>query len=399
MSNVGSIVLVLNAGSSSLKFAAFAVDRDVGPDLIISGNIEEIGGVTTFRAKSKIGTGLGGPVLQPGRNHDEAIGALLPWLKGQLGGARIVAAGHRVVHGGTRFSAPAMVTPDVLDALVELIPLAPLHEPANIAGIRAIAVAEPSLPQVACFDSAFHRGQADVVQMFGLPHEFFEQGIRRYGFHGLSYEWIASCLPELDRGLAKGRCVVLHLGNGASMCAIRDGVSVASTMGFTAVDGLPMGTRSGSVDPGVLLYLLEQGHDRAEIAAILYKRSGLLGISGLSSDMRVLLESAEPRAILAVDYFVHRILRELGSLACSMGGLDGIVFTAGIGENAASIRERVVHGAAWLGFELDPQANAACGPKITTATSRIPAYVVPTDENLMIAKHTAEMMVHALHLQ
>lgn len=398
MSTGSAVVLILNAGSSSLKFAAYASDRDLDgdgdPDLLLSGNVEELGRGATFSAKDAAGGRVAGPALAGSATHDEAIAALLPWLSKALGGARLVGAGHRIVHGGVRFAQPERITPAVVDALVDLSPLAPLHQPANIAGIRAVLQAAPGLPQVACFDTAFHRTQSELTQLFALPLSYFKQGVRRYGFHGLSYEWIASRLPGLDSRLAEGRCVVLHLGNGASMCAMEQGRSVASTMGFTALDGLPMGTRSGSLDPGVLLHLMNRGHDAAELEALLYQRSGLLGISGISSDMRVLLGSPEPSAKLAVDYFVHRILRELGSLACAMGGLDGIVFTAGIGENAGPIREAVLRGAAWLGFELDPVSNQERASRITLESSPKPAYVVPTDENRIIARHTTRLLAN-----
>jgi acetate kinase len=277
--------------------------------------------------------------------------------------------------------------------LERLIPLAPLHQPHNLAPIRALLERSPELPQVACFDTAMHRSNPAVAQMFALPAELTESGVRRYGFHGLSYEYIASALPRFDTRAAQGRTVVLHLGNGASMCALQSGRSVASTMGFTAVDGLPMGTRSGALDPGVILYLMdERGMDARAVEKLVYQQSGLLGVSGVSSDMRELLESDAPRARLAVDLFVYRIGRELGSLAAALGGLDAVVFTAGIGERAAPIRERVCRQAAWLGIELDAQANGAHGPRISTASSRVAAWVIPTNEELMIARHTRELL-------
>jgi acetate kinase len=281
----------------------------------------------------------------------------------------------------------------VLAKLEKLVPLAPLHQPHNLAPIRALLERSPELPQVACFDTAMHRSNPPVAQMFALPAELTEAGVRRYGFHGLSYEYIASRLPEVDPRAAKGKTVVFHLGNGASMCALLAGRSVASTMGFTAVDGLPMGTRCGALDPGVVLYLMdERGMDARAVEKMIYQQSGLLGVSGLSSDMRVLLESQDARAKLAVDLFVYRIGRELGSLAAALGGLDALVFTAGIGERATVIRERVCRQAAWLGVELDDPANARHGPRITSASSRVAAWVIPTNEELMIARHTREAL-------
>ena len=294
-----------------------------------------------------------------------------------------------MVHGGIEFSAPVRVNAAVLDALARLVPLAPLHQPHNLAAIRAVAARAPELPQVACFDTAFHTGQPPLAQAFALPRRLTEAGLRRYGFHGLSYEYIAHLLPSVDVRAASGRTVVAHLGNGASMCALAAGRSAASTMGFTALDGLPMGTRCGAIDPGVLLYLLEhEGMDARALEKLLYHESGLLGVSGVSSDMRALLASDDAHAREAVDLFVYRIVRELGSLAAALGGLDALVFTAGIGENAPSIRSRVCRAAAWLGIELDENANARGGPRISSAGSRTSAWVLPTYEELMIALHT-----------
>jgi len=325
--------------------------------------------------------------------HDGALDHLLGFLKDQLDGHRLLGVGHRVVHGGSEYSQPVRVDAAILGRLETFVPLAPLHQPHNLAPIRALAARLPDLPQVACFDTAFHRTNPPLAQMFALPPEYAEAGVRRYGFHGLSYEYIAAALPALDAKAAAGRTLVLHLGNGSSMCAIRDGHSVASTMGFTAVEGLPMGTRCGSMDPGVMLYLMDERRmDARAIEKLIYQQSGLLGISGISSDMRTLLASDEPRARLAVDYFVYRISRELGSLAGALGGLDAIVFTAGIGEKAVAIRERVCRDAAWLGVEFDAQANAAHGPRISTAASRVSAWVIPTNEELMIARHTRRVL-------
>jgi len=294
-----------------------------------------------------------------------------------------------VVHGGLEYSKPVRVDQAVVAALEKFIPLAPLHQPHNLAPIRALLERSPALVQVACFDTAFHRGQPAVAQSFALPKSITDLGVRRYGFHGLSYEYVAQALPRYDARAAAGRTVVLHLGNGASMCAIAAGKSVASTMGFTAVDGLPMGTRCGNIDPGVVLYLMDElGMDARAIEKLIYKESGLLGVSGISSDMRTLEASADPAAKAAIDLFVYRIGRELGSLAAALGGLDAIVFTAGIGEHSRSLRARVCADAAWLGVALDPAANDANGPRLSTAASRVAAWVVPTDEELMIARHT-----------
>jgi acetate kinase len=282
-----------------------------------------------------------------------------------------------------------LATPEVLAKLDELVPLAPLHQPHNLEPVRIIARRRPELPQVLCFDTAFHRAQPEVAQAFALPEKITSRGVRRYGFHGLSYEYIASVLPEFAPSAATGRTVVAHLGNGASMCAMAAGKSVASTMGFTAVDGLPMGTRCGSLDPGVILYLIDQmGMDARAIENLIYKESGLLGVSAVSSDMRELLASDDPRARFAVELFAYRIGRELGSLAAALGGIDALVFTAGIGEHAPAVRERVCKSAAWLGIELDAQANSRGGPCISTASSKVSAWVIPTDEELMIARHT-----------
>jgi acetate kinase len=280
-----------------------------------------------------------------------------------------------------------------VEELEKLIPLAPLHQPHNLAPIRILMERTPQLPQIACFDTAFHRSNPPLAQMFALPAELTAAGVRRYGFHGLSYEYIASVLPQFDEGAAQGKTVVLHLGNGASMCALQAGASVASTMGFTALDGLPMGTRCGAIDPGVLLYLMDEHRmDARAIEKLLYQQSGLLGVSGISSDMRTLLASREPRARLAIDLYCYRIGRELGSLAAALGGLDALVFTGGIGENAVAIRERVCRDAAWLGVELDPAANAAGGSRLSTPGSRVAAWAIPTNEELMIARHTCRLL-------
>ncbi len=332
-----------------------------------------------------------GPGEAPG--HDGAIAYLLDFLRGELSGHRLLAVGHRVVHGGVEFDRPVRVDADVLARLDRLVPLAPLHQPHNLAPIRALLARAPALPQVACFDTSFHRAMPAVAQAYALPPAITDRGVRRYGFHGLSYEYIASVLPRFEPAAAQGRVVVAHLGNGASMCAIRAGRSVASTMGFTALEGLPMGTRSGSLDPGVLLYLMDElAMDARAIEKLLYTQSGLLGVSGVSSDMRTLLASDDPRARFAIELFAYRIGRELGSLAAALGGLDTLVFTGGIGEHAAPVRERVLRAAAWVGVELDAAANAAHGPRLSTAGSRASAWVIPTNEELMIARHTQALL-------
>ena len=387
-------ILVLNAGSSSLKFSVF---RSGGAELELSlrGQTEGLTTTPRFTAQDASGKSLSERVWKEGEplGQEGAVSHLVDFLRGNLGEHRLVAVGHRVVHGGLEFSEPVRVTPEVIRALEKLVPLAPLHQPHNLAPIRFVFERMPSLPQVACFDTAFHRVQPELAQAFALPEEITDRGVRRYGFHGLSYEYIASALPAVDARAAAGKVVVAHLGNGASMCAMQGGRSMATTMGFTAVDGLPMGTRSGSLDPGVLLYLLDElKMDGRAIETLIYQRSGLLGVSGVSSDMRALLASDAPRAKLAVDLFVYRIGRELGSLAAAMGGLDALVFTAGIGEHAVPVRERVVQNAGWLGVTLDAAANSAGGPRISAAGSRVPAYVIPTNEELMIARHTRRLL-------
>jgi acetate kinase len=389
-------ILVLNAGSSSLKFSVFVSGVDLAP--LVAGNLEELQGHARFRAKDAIGAVVDEHAWPDGRppGHEGAIAFLLDWLRANAGGGRLIAIGHRVVHGGADYAAPVRVTPTVLARLERLVPLAPLHQPHNLLPIRTLAARLPDLPQVACFDTGFHSAQSPVARAFALPRELSDAGVRRYGFHGLSYEYIASVLPQYDARAAAGRTIVLHLGNGASMCALLGGRSVATTMGFTAVDGLPMGTRTGSLDPGVLLYLMdEQGMDVRAIETLIYKRSGLLGVSGISSDMRELLESDHPHAHEAIELFCYRIGRELGSLAAALGGLDAIVFTAGIGEHAAPIRDRVCSDASWLGLTLDTAANARNGPRISSLDSRIAVWVIATDEERMIARHTRDLLQSA----
>ena len=325
--------------------------------------------------------------------HAGALDHLVGFLRAKLGEHRLVGVGHRVVHGGLDYAAPVRVNAAVLDVLQKYVPLAPLHQPHNLTPIRALLERRPDLPQVACFDTAFHRGQPPVAQAFALPRSITERGVLRYGFHGLSYEYIAHVLPQCDESAARGKSVILHLGNGSSMCAITAGRSVASTMGFTAADGLPMGTRCGSLDPGVVLYLIDElKMDARAIEKLIYQQSGLLGVSGISSDMRTLEQSDSFGARAAIDLYVYRIGRELGSLAAALGGLNAVVFTAGIGENSASLRERVCRDAAWLGVDLDEAANARGGPCITRPGSRVTAWVIPTNEELMIARHTRSVL-------
>jgi acetate kinase len=325
--------------------------------------------------------------------HERALAAALDRCRADLAGNRVVAVGHRVVHGGVEFAAPVRIDDTVLAKLESLVPLAPLHQPHNLAAVRAVLRLAPQLPQVACFDTAFHRTQPEVAQRFGLPRRFTDEGVRRYGFHGLSYEYVASVLPRHDGRAAAGRTVVAHLGNGASLCALLGGKSVATTMSFTPVDGLVMGTRCGALDPGVMLYLADRhGMDARALEHLIYHESGLLGVSGVSGDMRALLASADPRPAEAVELFVYRIGREIGSLAAALGGLDALVFTGGIGENAAAVRARVCRAARWLGVELDETANEAGGPRISSPGSRTTAWVIPTNEEWMIADHTRQAL-------
>jgi acetate kinase len=392
---VTNAILVLNAGSSSLKFSLFA-EAGVEPAVVTSGQIGSIDTSPHFIAKDSAGQTASEKRWAQGTplGHDGAVAHIMDWLKTTYAAQhQLVAVGHRVVHGGVDYSAPVRIDRDVVAKLDKLISLAPLHQPHNLAPIRTLMEHAPQLPQVACFDTAFHRSNPPLAQMFALPSELTESGVRRYGFHGISYEYIASVLPKFDERAARGKTVVLHLGNGASMCALQAGASVASTMGFTALDGLPMGTRCGAIDPGVMLYLLDERRmDVRAIEKLLYHQSGLLGVSGISSDMRTLLASSDPRARLAIDLYCYRIRREIGSLAAALGGLDAIVFTGGIGQNSAAIREQVCRDAAWLGVELDPTANAAGGPRISTPGSRASAWSIPTNEELMIARHTRRLL-------
>lgn len=390
-------VLVLNAGSSSLKFSLF-LRQARGPQLLLRGQLEGLYTAPRFSVRDVPGKAVAAEHVWPDGavlGHEGATGYLLDYLQHELAQHRLLAAGHRVVHGGSAFGQPTRIDAGVVDQLAALIPLAPLHQPHNLTPIRALLAAAPDLPQVACFDTAFHRGMPEVAQAYALPPAITARGVRRYGFHGLSYEYIASALPRTDPEAAAGRVVVAHLGNGASMCAMCAGQSVASTMGLTALDGLPMGTRSGSLDPGVVLYFMnELKMDAQAIETLLYRQSGLLGVSGVSSDMRQLLASTDARAQFAIELFVYRIGRELGSLAAALNGIDALVFTGGIGEHAASVRQRVLLHAQWLGFACDDAANAVGGPRISPAGAHPSAWVIPTDEELMIARHTVKLLAH-----
>ena len=386
-------LLVLNAGSSSIKFALFPLAAEIGPKPALVGQIEGIGAEARLDAKDQTGQSLEHRVLAYCGNHHQAIEFLLRWLD-EHGGMTVRGVGHRVVHGGEKFREPLRLDAQALQALETFIPLAPLHQPHNLDPIRVLLELQPQLPQVACFDTAFHRSQAPLAQLFALPRSITAEGVRRYGFHGLSYEYIAHVLPEHLGAAADGRVVVAHLGNGASMCAMKDRKSVASSMGFTALDGLMMGTRCGNLDPGVLLYLLDQhAMNSQQLTKLLYQQSGLLGVSGISRDMRELLASERPEAKEAVDLFCYRVQRELGSLAATIGGIDALVFTGGIGEHAAAVRAQVCAGAAWLGVEFDAAANSAAATRISAESSRVAVLILPTNEEWMIARHTARAIL------
>ncbi|MGE5151347.1 MAG: acetate/propionate family kinase [Rhodospirillaceae bacterium] len=388
-------IAVLNAGSSSVKFGLYeAGDNGV---LLFRGQVEQLG----LAPRMKVVDGKGETVARRKWTNDQldhrrATEEILKLGRELLAGQPVIGIGHRVVHGGTRFDAPARIDADVLKYLGSLVPLAPLHQPHNLAPIEAIAEAAPHLPQVACFDTAFHRSQTAVAENFALPRSLTDAGVRRYGFHGLSYDYIVNHLAETMPMLARGGLVIAHRGNGASLCAVADGKSVASTMGFTALDGLMMGTRTGALDPGVLLYLLmERRMSAKDIEDLLYRRSGLLGVSGISSDMRTLRQSSEPEAAEAIALFVYRIVREIGSMAAALGGIDALVFTAGIGEHDAATRSEVAAGCRWLGLTLDEERNKGGETRIHAEGSRLTAWVVPTDEERMIARYTGRMLATA----
>ena len=395
-------ILTLNAGSSSLKFALFDVAEPGNLVLVSRGKIEGGDAEPILLAVDPGGVELAGHYWRGAGKigHEEVFAELIKWAETHGEGSNVVAVGHRVVHGGTEFDAPVEVSNDVLVRLDRLTPLAPLHQPHNLTPIRALMTARPSLPQIACFDTAFHRGRAPVTMRFALPREYEEAGIERYGFHGLSYEYVASVLPTIAPDLASARVIVAHLGNGASLCALRAGKSIDTTMSFTALDGVPMGTRCGALDPGVVLYLIrERGMSAAAVEDLLYHRSGLLGVSGLSGDMRVLLSSQSQGAVDAIELFNFRIAREIGALAASLGGLDGLVFTAGIGERAPEIRRQICMRAGWLGVSLDGDANTRGDARISAADSRVSVWVVPTDEEAMIAQHTLAIVSGQVNAQ
>jgi acetate kinase len=391
---MADLILVLNAGSSSIKFSAYALHAgDVS--VLTRGQVEGLLDSPRFVAYDASGGKIGEHAWGNGAalEHTDAIAHIGAFLRGHGVGHRLVAVGHRVVHGGARFTQPVLVDAHVLTELERLEPLAPLHQPHNLKPMRIVAEHYPTLPQVACFDTAFHATQPDVARAFALPDSITSKGVRRYGFHGLSYEYISTQLPTIAPDAANGRTIVAHLGNGASLCALEKGRSVASTMGFTAVDGLMMGTRCGNLDPGVILFMLDELRmDVREIEDVLYRQSGLLGVSGISSDMRVLLASEDPRAHFAVALYVYRLAREMGSMIAALQGADAIVFTAGVGEHSAPIRQRVCEAARWCGIEIDRQANERGGPRISTPSSEVSAWVVPTDEELMIARHTYRLI-------
>lgn len=387
---MSDLVGVINAGSSSLKFALYEAETR-----ILSGQIDGIGVRAASAARNAAGEELPGPDVKqtPPATAAEAVGLLIPWLRQELGGREVRALGHRVVHGGPNHVGPERITPELLEQLAKLAPLAPLHQPHNLSPIRTVMEMAAALPQVACFDTAFHHTIPEVERSFAIPRALTAQGIRRYGFHGLSYEYIASRLPDLVPTIAGGRVIVAHLGNGASLCAMLAGRSRATTMGFSALDGLPMGTRCGELDAGVVLHLLQhEGMTMSEVEALLYRKSGLLGVSGISSDVRDLLASPAPHAREALDLLTYRVARHIGALAAVLGGLDGIVFTAGVGENAAPIRAAIMQRCAWLGVTPDAAANERHALRISAAGSAVAVHVIPTDENLMIARHTRAVL-------
>lgn len=387
-------ILVINAGSSSLKFQLFGVAAGGGLQRLVKGQVDGVGTSPHMRATGADEVPLVDQHYPPSQIPDLSAATRLAgaWLS-ERQGFNLVAVGHRVVQGGPDHDQPIRVDENVLRNLERFIPLAPLHQPNNLEPIRMLLQRRPDLPQVACFDTGFHRGHSDVTDYFAIPQHFHADGVRRYGFHGLSYEYVCGRLREVAPEIADQRVIVAHLGNGVSMCAILNGRSIETTMGFTALDGLPMGTRCGQIDPGVILYFMtEYAMTVSEVRDLLYRESGLKGLSGISSDVRDLLESDNPQAAFALDYFVYRIGLYAGTLAAALNGLDAFVFTAGIGENSAVMRARIAEKLAWLGAELDPDANAKGAAVISTGSSRIDLLVVPTDEELMIARHTLEVI-------
>ena len=388
------VFLVLNSGSSSLKFEVFDAKGDGEPRRMLRGQFEELGSKPHFKATNAKGEVIAQSRLSEGARHEQALNHLLSWLREHGEAFLLAGVGHRVVHGGQNYLEPVKVDETTLAALERLVPLAPLHQPHNLEPIRILDRQYPDVVQIACFDTAFHHRQPQLARLFAIPRSLSESGIRRYGFHGLSYAYLASVFDKYDERLARGRVVAAHLGNGASLCAIENGASIATTMGFSTLDGIPMGTRCGSLDPAVVLYLLRETKlSVEEVERVLYTQSGLLGVSGISNDMRELRAhaSTQPAARLAIDLFVYRIGRELGSLIAALGGIDALVFTAGIGENDAATRAEVLRGAAWAGFALDASANQKGGPKITRGSGPS-AWVIPTDEELMIARAMRRMI-------
>ena len=387
-------LVTLNAGSSSLKFCRYHIEADSGLGVAARGSVDGIGVSPRLTVLDGANQTLVQRDLNPSdvRDPRDGVREAAAWLGAHFT-ERAAAVGHRFVHGGAEFAAPVRIDEPILERLRTLIPLAPLHQPFNVAAVEAASQYLPGVPQVACFDTAFHRGHAEVAELIPLPWRLYESGVRRYGFHGLSYEYIASALPDVAPEIAHRRVIVAHLGSGASLCALRDGRSVDSTFGFTALDGLCMGTRPGALDPGAVLYLFQQlALTAKQVETMLYKESGLLGVSGVSNDMRKLLASSEPRARLAVDFFVYRITKEIGALAAVLGGLDALVFTAGIGERSPEIRRRIAESCSWLGLTLDREANDRGGPRISAPGSALSAWVVPTDEELVIARHTRQVL-------
>jgi acetate kinase len=388
------VLLVLNAGSSSLKFCVYRCAEGAPWSLEARGAIEGIGTAPRFIGKDGSSRTIEDRALTGDvRDARAALGSLAVWLRDRFQASTVLGVGHRVVHGGPSFDGPIVMTPDVMRTLRTLVPLAPLHQPHNLAAIDAVSERLPGVPQVACFDTSFHRGHAAVADVVPLPAAIRRGGVQRYGFHGLSYEYIASAIPRVAPEISTARVIVAHLGSGASMCALRDRKSVDTTFGFTALDGLCMGTRPGAIDPGVVLHLFQGlGMSAADVETLLYKKSGLLGLSGVSNDMRVLLASDAPDAQLAVNYFVYRAAREIGGLAAALRGVDALVFTAGIGENSPEIREWICDASSWLGVALDGQANARGDTRISSTTSRVSVWVIPTNEELMIARHTGRLL-------
>ncbi|MCP5268867.1 MAG: acetate/propionate family kinase [Zoogloeaceae bacterium] len=390
---MNNIILTINAGSSSIKFSIYAFASDLARHPFLSGQIDGIGASARLIVRNTENERIADIPLPEGVQHAEALNALLGWLdKNSQGETRLAAIGHRVVHGGELYSQPVRVDAEAVRRLEQFVVLAPLHQPHNLNGIKVLAERLPGVPQVACFDTAFHRTQPPLAQLFALPRTLTAEGVKRYGFHGLSYEYIARVLPEHSTR-AEGRVLVAHLGNGASMCAMVDRKSQTTSMGFTAIDGLMMGTRTGALDPGVILYLLQsKGMDAKALETLLYKESGLLGVSGVSQDMRTLLASDKAEAREAVDLFCYRIVREIGALAACIGGIDALVFTGGIGEHASEVRRRVCTQLQWLGVDFDDDANENKATRISRAASQTEVLVIPTDEEWMIAQHTFDLL-------